>query len=493
MSYLFRCLSTRQAYKSWTSVKRGGEVDQLLGSAQPRMSTQPRMNYPCFFTVLLVLCSLLSCSDGESCDFSVPDQQWWGTGNHTTSCTFDQMDGDLFLTSPAGSTYLPGNLGSYMKNSSSSLFNSSDTGLFIIPYSVILWENMVDLVKPYEASFSVTITLNAYRTQANNSSRLIFALLPRVPYGADGSMSLPLNGSLGNSIPTSKSSIAGSHVSVQIGSTKSNRMGHIDSRFIWLEISIEQVDDSAASSYAVWIDYNGTQHHISVYVDDVESVKPKPTSPVADIPLIMSDTMGQVGFFSLLSSMGQLLQLHAWSSTVEQVQLHTCWPTFDTKASRSSTSTILSLVLSSAVVSAIMVSTACYCYFNSEYRRWKKDLDKLAKSMQHLPGMPVHVKFTDIMNATNNFHETTVLGRGTFGVVYRCRLPTLKNEDVMLEVAVKMFTRDDSRRYEDFLTEVTVISRLRHKNIVSLVGKPLRLHYFFMYVQIYKYYPLAWQ
>jgi interleukin-1 receptor-associated kinase 1 len=337
---------------------------------------------------------------------------------------------------------------------------------------------MMDLVKPYEASFSVTITLSAYRTQANNSSRLIFAVLPRVPYGENGSMSLPLNGSLTNSIHTSKN-IGGSHVSVQIGGSKSNRMRHTESRFIWVEISIEQVDDSAADNYTVWIDYNRTRQHISVYVD-VETVKPKLTSPVADIPLLMSDTMGQVGFFGLSSSMGQLLQLHTWSSTVEQLQLPLpCCPGtgggeppggFPTINSRSSPTAILSLVLVSAAVTAIMISIV-YCYFNSKYRRWKKDLDKLAKSIQRLPGMPVQVKFIDIRNATNNFHETTVLGRGTYGVVYKCRLPTLKNGGVMLEVAVKMFMRDDSRRYEDFLTEVSVISRLRHKNIVSLVGK----------------------
>ncbi|KAJ1257163.1 hypothetical protein BS78_K195600 [Paspalum vaginatum] len=39
-----------------------------------------------------------------------------------------------------------------------------------------------------------------------------------------------------------------------------------------------------------------------------------------------------------------------------------------------------------------------------------------------------------------------------------------------VEVAVKVFTRADNRRYEDFLAEVSIINRLRHKNIVPLVG-----------------------
>ena len=41
-----------------------------------------------------------------------------------------------------------------------------------------------------------------------------------------------------------------------------------------------------------------------------------------------------------------------------------------------------------------------------------------------------------------------------------------------MEVAVKKFTRDvEDQRYDDFLAEVSIINRLRHKNIVPLVGE----------------------
>jgi interleukin-1 receptor-associated kinase 1 len=107
------------------------------------------------------------------------------------------------------------------------------------------------------------------------------------------------------------------------------------------------------------------------------------------------------------------------------------------------------------------VAATLYLYFNSKYRRWK-DLDQLAKSMQRLPGVPIQVSFSNIQKATNNFHETMKLGQGGFGAVYRCGLPAPVKGEV-LEVAVKKFTRDDNRCYED----------LRHKNIVPLVGKPM--------------------
>ncbi|XP_037414198.1 uncharacterized protein LOC119277082 [Triticum dicoccoides] len=110
-------------------------------------------------------------------------------------------------------------------------------------------------------------------------------------------------------------------------------------------------------------------------------------------------------------------------------------------------------------------------YYNSRYRRWKKDLEQLAKSMQRLPGMPCRIDFSDIKKATKNFDGTMKLGSGTFGSVYRCRLPAaLETGRPEMEVAVKKFTRNDDRRFDDFLEEVSVINRLRHKNIVPLIG-----------------------
>uniref|UniRef100_A0A8R7UZG0 Protein kinase domain-containing protein n=1 Tax=Triticum urartu TaxID=4572 RepID=A0A8R7UZG0_TRIUA len=112
------------------------------------------------------------------------------------------------------------------------------------------------------------------------------------------------------------------------------------------------------------------------------------------------------------------------------------------------------------------------CYFNSRYRRWHKDLDQLARSMERLPGVPTKVEFADIKKATGNFHEAMKLGGGGFGTVYRCTLTASASKtERPMDVAVKRFTRDvQNRCYDDFLAEVSIINRLRHKNIVPFVG-----------------------
>jgi len=191
-------------------------------------------------------------------------------------------------------------------------------------------------------------------------------------------------------------------------------------------------------------------------------------------PVGANDTMSPDGLlFALSSTMGQLLQLHTWNFTIEVPE---------TGRSRGvNTITVLSSVLGSAAAAAA-IAAAVYLYLNSKYRRWKKDLDQLTKSMQRLPGVPMQVDFADIKKATDNFHEATRLGQGGFGAVYRCRLPAPNSKGEFVEVAVKKFTRADNRGYEDFLAEVSIINRLRHKNIVPLVGISLYFVYLYIYI-----------
>jgi len=87
-------------------------------------------------------------------------------------------------------------------------------------------------------------------------------------------------------------------------------------------------------------------------------------------------------------------------------------------------------------------------------------------TLQSLPGTPREFSFKDLKKATNNFDDKHKLGQGGFGVVYKGVL--LKEN---LEVAVKKFSRDNLKGEGDFLAELTIINRLRHKHLVRLLGK----------------------
>ncbi|XP_027902851.1 receptor-like serine/threonine-protein kinase ALE2 isoform X2 [Vigna unguiculata] len=70
----------------------------------------------------------------------------------------------------------------------------------------------------------------------------------------------------------------------------------------------------------------------------------------------------------------------------------------------------------------------------------------------------------EIEKATDNFHDSRVLGEGGFGRVYSGIL-----EDGT-KVAVKVLKREDHHGDREFLSEVEMLSRLHHRNLVKLIG-----------------------
>ncbi|XP_030955857.1 LEAF RUST 10 DISEASE-RESISTANCE LOCUS RECEPTOR-LIKE PROTEIN KINASE-like 1.1 [Quercus lobata] len=72
--------------------------------------------------------------------------------------------------------------------------------------------------------------------------------------------------------------------------------------------------------------------------------------------------------------------------------------------------------------------------------------------------------YNELEKATNNFHVEKELGSGGFGTVYHGKLHDGR------EIAVKRLYGHNYRRLEQFINEVEILTRLRHKNLVSLYG-----------------------
>ncbi|EXB77537.1 putative serine/threonine-protein kinase [Morus notabilis] len=77
----------------------------------------------------------------------------------------------------------------------------------------------------------------------------------------------------------------------------------------------------------------------------------------------------------------------------------------------------------------------------------------------------VHVfSYKDLDEATNNFDSKKELGDGGFGTVYHGKLKDGR------DIAVKRLYEHNYKRVEQFKNEVEILTRLRHKNLVSLYG-----------------------
>nr|DAD45420.1 TPA_asm: hypothetical protein HUJ06_003650 [Nelumbo nucifera] len=78
---------------------------------------------------------------------------------------------------------------------------------------------------------------------------------------------------------------------------------------------------------------------------------------------------------------------------------------------------------------------------------------------------PKRFLYGELARATNGFKEEQKLGEGGFGGVYKGFL-----SDLNLDVAVKKVSKESKRGMKEYMSEVKIISQLRHKNLVQLIG-----------------------
>ncbi|XP_042487994.1 L-type lectin-domain containing receptor kinase IX.1-like [Macadamia integrifolia] len=109
--------------------------------------------------------------------------------------------------------------------------------------------------------------------------------------------------------------------------------------------------------------------------------------------------------------------------------------------------------------------------------RGRKEQDDV---ILHVPMGPKEFSYDELARATRNFDEEQKLEEGGFGGVYRGFL-----NDVNKDIAVKRISKGSKQGIKEYASEVKVISRLRHRKLVQLLGwchqrKELLLVYEFM-------------
>ncbi|KAM7490583.1 hypothetical protein LguiA_033504 [Lonicera macranthoides] len=71
----------------------------------------------------------------------------------------------------------------------------------------------------------------------------------------------------------------------------------------------------------------------------------------------------------------------------------------------------------------------------------------------------------EILSATHNFDDSKVIGKGGFGKVYKGAI-----DDGLVTVAIKRLNHTSKQGTVEFLTEIEMLSKFRHSNLISLIG-----------------------
>jgi hypothetical protein len=91
--------------------------------------------------------------------------------------------------------------------------------------------------------------------------------------------------------------------------------------------------------------------------------------------------------------------------------------------------------------------------------------DNFDLHLEEFVGGPRRFSYKELSTATKSFSPKEMLGRGGFGSVYK---GVLRDSGAL--VAVKKIAEDSQQGGREFFAEVSIISRVRHRNLVQLQG-----------------------
>jgi len=113
-------------------------------------------------------------------------------------------------------------------------------------------------------------------------------------------------------------------------------------------------------------------------------------------------------------------------------------------------------------IAFIVVGFASLCLICVIYRRRKM----INMTQRDSLGFNDHrgIPYLDLIRATENFSDANLLGRGSFGSVFRGCL------DSGLIVAVKVFNLETEGAFKSFNEEFRALSNIRHRNLIKLIS-----------------------
>ncbi|CAJ2640073.1 unnamed protein product [Trifolium pratense] len=243
------------------------------------------------------------------------------------------------------------------------------------------------------------------------------------------------------------------------------------------------------NSITSWIDYQGPfdgqdkrQNNLSVYLSYENSSFSKPENPVLSFDVDLSEYFNEieliyVGFSGSAEGSTELQQIMNWSFESFQFQVlnqtqnknstfhHVGYQYEDIPASnstRKSHGKRFMIGFCVAIVGPAFFFVLLLVLGYVSFRKWSS-LKKLKKSESSI-GCPKEFGYKELKFATKGFHASRIIGNGSFGTVYKALFVSSGT------VAAVKRSRHSHEGKTEFLSELSIIAGLRHKNLVQLLG-----------------------
>ncbi|CAA7393736.1 unnamed protein product [Spirodela intermedia] len=325
------------------------------------------------------------------------------------------------------------------------------------------------------------------------SSTFVFGIVPEfTDLSGHGialffSPSKDFSGALGNQymglFSTSNNGNSSNHVfAVELDTIQNPEFGDIDTNHVGIDINSMRSSRSVPAGYypsdgsgfknlslisgqrlQVWVEYEGDIGQLNVTLAPME--EPKPRVPLLSSPTNLSDVFLEQMFMGFASSSDPFQTSHyilGWSFKMNgeaQALNLSSLPSLPQRETRKATKTWF-IWISIALALFVLGTVAGTTWFV----RRKIRFSELLEDWEVEYG-PSRFAYKDLFMATEGFSDKGLLGTGGFGKVHRGVLPNSN-----LEVAVKRVSHDSKQGMKEFVAEILSMGRLRHRNLVQLLG-----------------------
>ncbi|KAL9319930.1 hypothetical protein ACSQ67_011769 [Phaseolus vulgaris] len=229
-----------------------------------------------------------------------------------------------------------------------------------------------------------------------------------------------------------------------------------------------------------WVDYHhADKKKLQVFLNYSSPASSKPQNPVLSVDLDLYEYFKDgfyVGFSGSTLGSTELIQLMSWSLEFES----NLYPLINGSSSPSSVAVEGIPVSSNSTkgssnnrgkrflfgLCVAIAGPAFFCVLlvvlgYVSFLKWRGLRNK--KGFETVGCCPKEFGYKEVKLATKGFHASRVIGKGSFGTVYKA----------LFESSGTIAAIKRSRQYDgktEFLAELSIIASLRHKNLVQLLG-----------------------
>jgi len=345
----------------------------------------------------------------------------------------------------------------------------------------------------YQFPIKFNTTSSTLASSLSFSTNFVFAMVPQMQnFGGHGiaftisptrdftyatpSHYLGLFNSSNNGLPTN-------HIlAIELDAAENPEFGDIDKNHVGIDVNgLKSVESASATYFSneegknisleltsgnpmhLWIDYDEAEKLLNVTLAPTRI--PKPNKPLLSTSIDLSQILLESMYVGFSASTGTLTSdqyILGWSfnksGPAQSLEISRLPPVPQQRKRKEKPSlVIMTSLIAVALVLIIVAGGAAYILRRKKYEELREDWEE-----EHGPH---RFSYKNLHKATKGFKHTELLGEGGFGKVYRGILPSSN-----VQIAVKRVSHNSKQGMKEFVAEIVSMGRLRHRNLVQLLG-----------------------